>query len=106
MAPVDQPPPIVCSIVQQEIGDRVELRGRLTSDKETQGRYSLRIVKTGPSGSSVVNQGGAFSAAANTETLVGLASFNLEPGARFTAQMSLRVADQAYRCGQLDGGSR
>ncbi len=38
MAPVDQAPPIVCSIVQQEIGDRVQLRGRLTSREETQGR--------------------------------------------------------------------
>lgn len=106
MAPVDQPPPIICSIVQHEIGDRVELRGRVTSSERTQGHYSLHIVKTGPSGSSTVNQGGAFSAPANTETLVGLASFNLEPGARFTAQMSLRVADQAYSCEQLDGGSR
>ena len=105
MAPVDQAPPIVCSIVQQEIGDRVQLRGRLTSRVEAQGRYSFRIVKTGPSGSSTVNQGGQFSAPANTETLVGFASFNLEPGARFTAQMSLRVGDRTTLCESSEGGS-
>jgi hypothetical protein len=102
---VDQAPAIVCSIVQEEIGDRVQLRGRLTSREETQGRYSLRIVKTGPSGSSTISQGGAFSASANKETLVGLASFNLEPGAQFTAQMSLRVGDRTMLCQSSEGGS-
>ncbi|MGD1038812.1 MAG: curli-like amyloid fiber formation chaperone CsgH [Roseiarcus sp.] len=106
MAPVDQAPPIVCSIIQQEIGDRVQLRGRLMSRDEAQGRYSLRIVKTGPSGSSTISQGGPFSAPANTETLVGLASFNLEPGGRFTAQMSLRVGDRTVLCAQPSGGSQ
>ena|SRR5665647_1480639 len=106
MAPVEQSPPIICSIVQQEIGDRVQLRGRLTSREEAQGDYSFRIVKTGPSGSSTINQGGPFSAPANTETLVGLASFNLEPGARFTVEFSLRGADQTRICESHDGGSR
>jgi hypothetical protein len=105
MAPVEQPPPIICSIVQQEIGDRVQLRGRLTSQEGAQGSYSFRIVKTGPSGSSTINQGGPFSAPANKETLVGSASFNLEPGARFTAEFSLRVGDQTIICEQPDGDS-
>jgi hypothetical protein len=105
MAILDQPPSIMCSIVQQEIGDRLQLRGRLTGAHEAQGHYSLRIVKTGPSGSSTINQGGPFSAPANTETLVGFASFNMEPGARFTAEFSLRVGDQTYICESRDGGS-
>jgi hypothetical protein len=106
MAPVAQPPPIICSIVQQETGDRVQLRGRLTSQTETRGNYSLRIVKTGPSGSSTINQGGPFTAPANQETLVGSAGFSLEPGARFTAEFSLRVGDHTYTCDQPDGGSQ
>jgi hypothetical protein len=105
MAPVDQAPPIVCSIVQQEIGDRVQLRGRVMSGEETQGRYTFRIVKTGPSGSSTVSQGGAFAAPANRETLVGLASFNLEPGAQFAAQMSLQIGDRTVLCESSEGGS-
>jgi hypothetical protein len=105
MAALDQPPSIICSIVQQEIGDRLQLRGRLTGAQEAQGHYSLRIVRTGPSGSSTINQGGRFSAPANTETLVGFASFNMEPGARYTAEFSLRVSDQTYVCESRDGGS-
>ncbi len=106
MAVVEPPPPIICSIVRQESGGRVQLRGRLTSRKETEGNYSFRVVKTGPSGSSTINQGGAFSALANTETQVGFASFNIEPGARFAAEFSLRVGDRTYNCEQPDGGSR
>lgn len=105
MAPVDQAPPIVCSIVQQEIGDRVKLRGRVMSQDASEGRYSLRIAKTGSSGSSTISQGGLFTAPANTETLVGLASFNLEPGARFAAQMSLQIGDRTVLCEETNGGA-
>jgi hypothetical protein len=106
MAPVDQPPPIRCSIVRQAHGSRVQLHGRLTSPASTHGRYSLHIVKSGPSGSSTVDQRGQFSAAAETETSVGSASFNQAPGVRFVAQLSLQVGGRAYHCEQSDRGSR
>lgn len=106
MGPVDQPPPVICSIVEQEIGDRLQLRGRLIGTKKTQGNFSLRIVKAGPSGSSTIAQSGTFSTPANTETLVGFASFNKEPGARFTAEFSVQVGEQTYTCESRDAGSR
>ena len=106
MAPVDQPPAVICSIDQREIGDRLQLRGRLVGTQKTQGNFSLRVVKTGPSGSSTIAQSGTFSTPANTETLLGFATFNMEPGARFTAEFSLRVGEQTYTCELRDGGSR
>ena len=43
---------------------------------------------------------------ANKETLVGFASFNMEQGAHFTADFSLRVGEQTYTCKSGDGGPR
>jgi hypothetical protein len=106
MPPVDQPPAIVCSIVQEEIGDRLQLRGRVIATQKAQGDFSLRVVKTASSGSSTIAQSGTFSTRANAETLLGLARFNMEPGARFTAELSLRVGQQTYSCESHDGGSR
>ena len=106
MAPVDQPPPINCSIIRRESGNRVQLRGRLTSREAAQGHYSFRVHESGPSGSSNVNQDGPFSAPANTETLVGSASFNLAPNIQLTARLSLQAGGRVYNCEQSDGGSR
>jgi hypothetical protein len=106
MPTLDQPPPIICSIVQEQIGDRLQLRGRVIGRQETQGNFSLRVIKTGPSGSSSTAQSGTFSTQANAETLVGMASFNMEPEAHFTADLSLRVEGQTYSCRLRDEDAR
>lgn len=106
MTALDQPPAIVCSIAREQADDRVRIRGRLVAREETKGSYSLRIERSGPSGSSTVNQGGPFTAVAETETFVGLASFNAEPGATFVADFTLRVGEHTYRCDAGDGGLR
>lgn len=103
---MDQPPPIICSIVEHEAGDRLQLRGRIIGTQDAQGSFSLRVVKISPSGSSTMSQSGTFSAAANRETFVGLASFNMESGARFTAEFSLQVGAKTYTCESGDGGSK
>jgi hypothetical protein len=105
MAALDQPPPIICSIVQEEIGNRLQLRGRVISRQQTQGNYSLHVTKNGPSGSSTIAQSGTFSTSANAEAMLGLASFNMEPAAHFRANFSLRVGEQTYSCELRDGGA-
>jgi len=96
----------MCSIVQEELGNRLELRGRVVGPQKAEGNFALSVVKTGPSGSSTIAQSGTFSAPANAETLLGYASFNMEPGAHFTAQLSLQVGQQTYNCESHDKGSR
>ena len=59
---------------------RTQLRGCVIGRQKTQGNFSRRVIKTGPSGSSTTAQSGTFSTPANAETLVGMASFNMEPG--------------------------
>lgn len=106
MAALDQPPPIVCVIVRQEAGDRVQLRGRVVSPEAGQGTYSLHIAKTGPAGSSNIQMGGSFTLAANVETFVGLANFNVDRNASYTTDFTVTVNDRTYRCALPDGDSK
>jgi hypothetical protein len=50
--------------------------------------------------------GGAFVAAANVETFVGLANFNIEPGARYVTELTLRVGDESYACRKSGGETK
>jgi hypothetical protein len=106
MLPLDQPPPIVCSIIQQHVGHRVQVRGRVVGRQEAQGDFSLQVIKSAPSGSSTISQSGTFSIHADREKLLGRAVFNTEPGAHFTAELRLRVDRQTYSCKTSDEGSQ
>lgn len=106
MAVLDQPPPIVCVIVREEAGDRVQLRGRVVSPEAGHGVYSLRIIKTGPAGSSNIQMGGPFTLAANVETFVGLANFNVDGHSSYTTDFTVTVNDRIYRCALPNGESR
>jgi hypothetical protein len=106
MAALDQPPPIVCVIVREEIGDRVQLRGRVMSPENGDGVYSLHVVKTGPAGSSNIRMGGPFKLAANVETFVGLANFNVDRNASYTTDFTVTVNDRVYRCVLPEGASK
>jgi hypothetical protein len=106
MAALDQPPPIVCVIVREEAGDRVQLRGRVVSPEAGQGTYSLHVIKTGPAGSSNIHMGGPFTLAANVETFVGLANFNVDRNASYTTDFTVTMNDRTYRCALPDGDSK
>ena len=94
----DQPPPIVCSIVREDISGLLQIRGRVTGRPNAEGDFSLHVVKTGPSGSSTMSQSGTFSITQNREKLLGLATFNMSAGDHFTAELSLRVDGKTYNC--------
>jgi hypothetical protein len=106
MAALDQAqtPALICSVVREDLGATVRLRGRVVGQEDTQGTYSFQISKAGPAGSTSVNQGGQFSALSNAETFVGLATLSVERGASYTAHLSLRIGSQDYRCESHTGG--
>lgn len=106
MATLDKPPPIVCAIFREDIGDRVTLSGRVRSSQAGHGVYSLNIVKTGPAGTSNMKMGGPLIFAANVETFVGLANFNVDRDASYTTDFTVTVNDRLYRCGLPDGASK
>lgn len=102
----DQAPPFVCSIVRQDIGDLLQIRGRVNGRPEARGNFSLHVLKTGPSGSSTISQSGTFSVPESREKLLGLATFNMRAGDHFTAELSLWVDGQTYACKSTDESSQ
>jgi hypothetical protein len=50
--------------------------------------------------------GGRFTAPANVETFVGLANFNVEPGATYNTDFSVTVGDRMYRCSPPSGEAK
>lgn len=106
MAAMDLPPGIICTVVSEDSGGRVQVRGRVVSPQDLQGTYALHIKRTGPSGSSTVNQSGAFAATADKEIFLGLASFNTEPGVSLLTDFTLQVGDNVRRCSGREGDSK
>ena len=99
MAVIDQsPPPIVCTLAQDSFDGGVRLRGRVVSEQDAHGEYRLKVRKTGPSGSTNLNQKGPFSAPANTETYVGSTNISLEQGAQYEVQFVIEVSGKTYQC--------
>jgi hypothetical protein len=102
----DQAPPFVCSIVRQDIGDLLQIRGRVNGRPDARGNFSLQVLKTGPYGSSTISQSGTFSVPESREKLLGWATFNMRAGDHFTAELSLWVDGQTYTCKSTDESSQ
>jgi hypothetical protein len=103
MAAIDQPPAVVCSVLREERGEQIQIRGRVVSKADLRGTYSLSIRKSGPSGTSSVKQGGQLAVPANTETFVGFASFNADPETRFVVDFHVQVDGKIFACDPQDG---
>jgi len=101
----DQPPGIVCSVLEETTGSAVRLRGRVNGPEDISGTYSFQISKSGPAGSSTISQGGNVSAPANTETFLGSTTLSVEPGARYTVRLTINVNGSVHTC-TSDKGDR
>jgi hypothetical protein len=98
-------PPITCSVLGESQGRGIRFRGRIVSPEGAAGTYLIVIRKSGPSGTSNVSQGGAFTAAAGAETLVGSATLSLEPGADYGVTMQVDADGRSFTCETLSGGT-
>jgi hypothetical protein len=106
MVVIDQsPPPIVCTLAEDSVSGGVRLRGRVVSQQDAHGEYRLKVKKIGPSGSTNLNQKGAFSAPAKTETYVGSTNISLEQGAQYEVQFAIDVDGKTYQC-TAPGGAK
>ncbi len=103
--PVSPPPPTVtCSVVSTPSGASTRFQGKLVSLEAVDGTYRFAIKKSGPAGTSMVQQGGRFSAPARTETFVASTTVSVEPGAEYDVDFSVEVAGNAYHCDRVSGG--
>lgn len=99
-----EPPALRCELTQQVTGGTVSITGLIFASEPRSGTYQLRVVKTGPSGSSTLNQGGAFAAAPSQASAIGHLTFSVEVGAQYKA--SLRVASGEMSAECEDGHER
>ncbi len=89
---VAPPPAIRCSVDVEHRSSSVVLHGKILSATETEGDYSLQILKVSRSGSSNIQQSGTFRARANESLLVGAADVDAGPPTRIVANFTVRAS--------------
>lgn len=82
-----------CDILARPTSHGVAISAVLDADEATSGDYDLVITKSGASGSSNVQQGGAFNAARGERVTLGETELGLDRGDRFHAVLTLTGAD-------------
>jgi hypothetical protein len=83
----------VCDIRAMPTSHGVAISAVLTADAAVSGDYNLVITKSGASGSSDVQQSGAFNAAPGERVTLGETEIGLDRGDRFHAVLTLTDAD-------------
>jgi hypothetical protein len=89
--------PLQCEIHKTAAGNSVELTGIVTSSSAIAGNFRLLVTKSGPSGSSNINQGNKFDLAAGSQTHVGRVTINLEPDAHAVVEL-IATSNDGIEC--------
>jgi hypothetical protein len=87
-----------CRIERETAGVMTTLRGIALARADVAGTYSLLVVKTGPGGTSRLQQGGRFQAVGGAQTRLGEIRLSLEPQAGFEATLTLEVDGRRIGC--------
>jgi hypothetical protein len=82
-----------CEIRKGAGNNAVELTGVVSSGTTTSGRFQYKVVKSGPSGSSNINQASKFALAAGAETRVGQVQINLDGDTHVTIELEVMSDD-------------
>ncbi len=85
------PPAITCSLDVEHRSSSVVLHGKFQSATDTEGDYSLQILKVSRSGSSTIQQSGTFNARAKEPLLLGAADVDAGPETRIVAKFTVRA---------------
>jgi len=85
--------PLHCEIQRTDKGDMVEFTGIAGSTRPIVGESSFVVTKSGPSGSSNMNQGQHFSVKADQQTVVGRATMNVDSGGHIAVDLRLQTDD-------------
>jgi len=89
--------PVQCGIAEKTESGMLSIEGKVLSSIPVDGSYSFRVQAQSPGGgSSQVNQGGAFTAAANDAIALGKVTLN--SGARYDAELAITANGVAVTC--------
>ena len=89
--------PLQCEIQKIDKGSSVELTGVITSSVAIAGNFRFLVTKSGPSGSSNINQGNKFDLAAGAQTHVGNVTINIERDAHVVVEL-LATSNDGIEC--------
>jgi hypothetical protein len=89
--------PLQCEIRKKEADGSVELTGVISSSQALAGNFRFTVMKSGPSGSSNINQGQKFDLAAGKESLAGKVTINLERDAHVVIELVVG-SDDGLEC--------
>lgn len=92
------PPALRCELTQQVENGTISITGLVYASEARAGTYQLRIVKSGPAGTSMLNQGGAFTIRPPEAAQVGRMAFSVEVGGAYTAQLRVTSGESSAEC--------
>lgn len=87
-----------CRIERETAGEVTTLRGIALAQADAAGTFSLQVIKSGPGGTSRLQQGGRFQAVAGARTGLGEIRLSLEPQASIEATLTLEVDGRRIGC--------
>ncbi|OAI85338.1 hypothetical protein AYO27_10440 [Rhizobium sp. GHKF11] len=93
----------VCEIRATSQAGMVKLEAFAGADVAAGGTYGFHVEKSGSGGHSVINQGGAFDAAAGRPQLLSAVTLDAK-GARYKAVLDMVIDGRSFSCTkQVDG---
>ncbi|WP_353646775.1 curli-like amyloid fiber formation chaperone CsgH [Mesorhizobium sp. WSM2239] len=96
--------PVRCEIRAETSGGMTTLEGVVRADKAVSGSYRFRVKSSGASGSSNIDQGGAFTAAPASPETLGSVMLGSR-GARYDASLTVTVNGKKIECSDRVGGA-
>lgn len=80
---------ITCEVRSRRTNNGVVIQARAFADRDIDGEYDLRIIKSGGGGSAEINQGGALTLEAGMAATLGENEISMERGSRVRAVLTL-----------------
>ena len=90
-----------CVVVTHDLGDAVEISGKVTSDHAVSGAYALTIRQSSSGGQAMIDQSGDFTVAKGRTVTLGQATLGGAPQS-YRAELTLTVDGQRLRCHATD----
>lgn len=96
--------PARCEIRVTPEGDMVSLEALAYADRKVSGTYSFHVESAGQTGSTNIEQGGAFSAAPDRPATLGTVTLDAK-GAVYDARLEVTVDGKSIACTDRIGGA-
>lgn len=94
-----------CEIRVTDSGGMVTLEGMVYAKRAVSGSYRLEVFQGGDSGTSVINQGGSFSAGPGDANSLGIVTLGSDGRSTYVAKLKVNWNGGSAKCVERAGGS-